>query len=66
MPTYDYICRNCGHVLEVFEDMNSRTTKCPECKATNCMDRQIGAGLPPVFIGSGFYCTDYKKGGLYD
>lgn len=61
MPTYDYVCLNCGHEPEVFESMNSRTTKCPECKFDNCMERQIGTGLPPVFKGPGFYCNDYPK-----
>jgi predicted nucleic acid-binding Zn ribbon protein len=41
--------------------MNDRTTKCSVCKFINCMERQIGAGLTPIFKGSGFYCNDYKK-----
>ena len=61
MPHYDYICNNCNHELEVFEGMNDRTKKCPHCNFTNCMERQIGAGLPPIFIGSGFYVNDYPK-----
>jgi len=61
MPTYDYICRNCDHTLEVFEDMNSRTTDCPKCYFKNTMERQIGCGSAVIFRGSGFYCTDYPK-----
>jgi putative FmdB family regulatory protein len=63
MPTYDYICRNCRHKLEVFENYNSRTTKCPSCKFTNTLERQIGTGGGVIFKGAGFYCNDYKKGG---
>ncbi len=61
MPTYDYVCRNCGHELEVFEGVNDRTTKCPECKFVNTMERQIGSGSCVIFKGSGFYCNDYRN-----
>jgi len=33
---------------------------CPKCHKA-AFTRQIGAGLPPVFKGSGFYQTDYKN-----
>jgi predicted nucleic acid-binding Zn ribbon protein len=34
-------------------------TECPECHGK--MKRKIGAGLGPIFKGSGFYETDYKN-----
>jgi len=32
---------------------------CPKCKGE--LKRLIGSGSPPIFRGSGFYETDYKK-----
>jgi predicted nucleic acid-binding Zn ribbon protein len=34
-------------------------TECPECSGT--IKRLIGAGLSPIFKGTGFYQTDYKN-----
>jgi putative FmdB family regulatory protein len=32
MPTYDYICQNCQHELEVFQSITEKPLKkCPEC-----------------------------------
>lgn len=60
MPTYDYVCAECGHEFEAFQKMSdSPLTDCPDCKGN--VKRKIGAGLSPVFKGSGFYITDYKK-----
>lgn len=62
MPTYDYICKVCSHEFEAFQKMSdSPLTECPVCKGE--VKRKIGAGLAPVFKGSGFYITDYKKSG---
>jgi predicted nucleic acid-binding Zn ribbon protein len=33
--------------------------ECPECGGT--LKRLIGAGLTPIFKGTGFYQTDYKN-----
>ncbi len=63
MPTYDYVCKECGHRFEAFQSMNDAVlTRCPECEA-EALQRLIGAGAGLVFKGSGFYLTDYKKTG---
>jgi len=60
MPTYDYKCKKCGNVFEVFHSMNSDPVKtCPKCGGE--VKKQIGAGAGTIFKGSGFYHTDYKN-----
>ena len=62
MPTYHYICPQCGHdyeKLQKFSDTNR--TKCPGCGTEG--ERQISGGAGVVFKGSGFYETDYKRAG---
>ena len=61
MPTYDYVCKACGHRFDTFQHMSDAVlTLCPECN-TEALQRLIGAGAGLVFKGSGFYLTDYKK-----
>lgn len=60
MPNYDYKCLECGYTFEAFQKMtDDNLTECPVCKGE--VKRMIGAGLGPIFKGSGFYQTDYKK-----
>jgi len=60
MPTYEYKCLNCGKIFEVFQQMSAEPIKhCPVCNGP--VKRLIGAGAGPIFKGSGFYHTDYKK-----
>jgi putative FmdB family regulatory protein len=60
MPTYDYRCRKCGHVFELFHSIKDDTIKrCPKCKGR--ADRLISAGAGILFKGSGFYATDYRS-----
>lgn len=61
MPTYDYICQECGHEFELFQQMSDAVKrKCPKC-GQNKLQRQIGAGAGVLFKGSGFYETDYRS-----
>ena len=61
MPTYDYICRKCGHEFELFQQMSAPVKrKCPECSALK-LERLIGTGAGVLFKGSGFYETDYRS-----
>ncbi len=63
MPTYDYSCKKCGHAFEVFEAISASTRKpCPKC-GRRTAHRMIGAGAGLLFKGSGFYITDYGRGG---
>lgn len=60
MPTYDYECRKCKHLFEVFQSMTAKPlAKCPKCKTA--AKRLISSGAGIIFKGSGFYATDYKK-----
>ncbi len=60
MPTYEYKCTDCGHTFELFQSMSAEPVKvCPNCKGH--VKRLIGPGLGPIFKGTGFYETDYKK-----
>ena len=63
MPTYEYICNECGERFENFQTMSSRRlTKRPNCKENNCnVTRVISGGSGLIFKGSGFYLTDYKN-----
>ena len=62
MPTYEYICDECGDRFENFQTMSSRPlTKRPNCEEKNCnVTRVISGGSGLIFKGSGFYLTDYK------
>ena len=37
MPLYEYKCKKCGHVFEVFQSMNAdgKDLACPHCQAEN-------------------------------
>ena len=61
MPSYDYLCQNCGHQFEHFQSMKSESLcKCPQC-SKKTLKRLIGAGAGIIFKGSGFYQTDYRS-----
>ena len=60
MPTYEYKCLDCNYVFEEFQKMTDEPlVECPKCHGK--LKRLIGAGMAPIFKGSGFYETDYKK-----
>ena len=66
MPTYDYLCRECGERFEHFQSMSSPALKtfpfCENCKKEDCeVERIISGGTGLIFKGSGFYLTDYKN-----
>ncbi len=59
MPTYEYVCRNCGHRFEVVRSMRDEPlTVCPECGGEL---RKVFAPPAIAFKGSGFYATDHGK-----
>lgn len=61
MPTYDYLCDNCGHEFEKFQSITaSPLRKCPKCSKMK-LQRLIGSGAGVIFKGSGFYETDYRS-----
>ena len=61
MPTYDYKCDNCDHVMELFQSITaSPKKKCPACGKLK-LKRLLGTGAGLIFKGSGFYETDYRS-----
>ncbi len=60
MPTYDYLCLECGHQFEARQSMKDpHLTECPNCKGK--VKRKVGLGSGLIFKGSGFYITDYRS-----
>jgi putative FmdB family regulatory protein len=63
MPIYEYRCRN-GHEFEVFQSMSEDpVSRCRECGAPV---ERIFHPVAVHFKGSGFYTTDYARGGRSD
>jgi putative FmdB family regulatory protein len=59
MPTYEYVCRNCGHRFDVVQSIHSDPLKvCPNCGEPQL--RKVFAPPAISFKGSGFYATDSK------
>jgi putative FmdB family regulatory protein len=61
MPLYEYQCKKCSHRFERIQKFSDpHVKKCPECGGA--VEQVISA--PAVqFKGSGWYVTDYGKGG---
>jgi len=60
MPTYEYICEECGNEFEEFQRITADPIAvCPACGGH--VHRKISAGGGLVFKGNGFYITDYKN-----
>jgi putative FmdB family regulatory protein len=61
MPTYEYVCKQCGHLFEIVQSMRDEAlTECPECGGEL---RKVFAPPAISFKGSGFYATDHGKKG---
>jgi putative FmdB family regulatory protein len=61
MPTYEYICRACGHEFEEFQSIKAdKIEVCPKCRKKK-VERKIGIGGAVIFRGGGFYETDYRS-----
>ena len=59
MPRYDNRCA-CGVEFESEDRMVAPPARCPSCgSAETC--RLITSAPAPVFKGSGFYETDYRR-----
>ena len=59
MPTYEYLCRACGHTFEIVQKMSDDALSiCPECGGEL---RKVFAPPTITFKGSGFYATDHGK-----
>jgi putative FmdB family regulatory protein len=59
MPTYEYVCKSCGHLFEIVQSMrDDPLTECPECGGEL---RKVFAPPAIAFKGTGFYATDHGK-----
>lgn len=59
MPTYQYLCTECGEALEVQQSFtDDALTVCPNC---NGRLRKVFNAVGVVFKGSGFYRNDSRS-----
>ncbi|MGB0715798.1 MAG: FmdB family zinc ribbon protein [Phycisphaerae bacterium] len=67
MPTYEYECKQCGTITEVFQSITEKPRRKlkagddPQCDCAGPVQRLIGSGGGIIFRGSGFYETDYRS-----
>jgi len=62
MPIYEYSCQSCGHGLEAIQKVSDQPlTTCPACGQPRLKKLISAAGFQ--LKGSGWYATDFKKGG---
>ncbi|MDP4013005.1 MAG: FmdB family zinc ribbon protein [Candidatus Nanopelagicales bacterium] len=60
MPTYEYLCSDCGELTEAVQSFtDSALTDCPACPGGSLRKRFGSVGV--VFKGSGFYRTDSRN-----
>ena len=58
MPTYEYVCRDCGRHLEVVQSFrDAPLTTCGTCGGVL---RKVFSAAGIIFKGSGYYVTDSK------
>ena len=63
MPTYDYVCTSCGHLLEVVHPVHGQgPSACPVC-GKDALQKRVSK-VAFRLKGTGWYETDFKnKGG---
>ena len=60
MPTYQYVCTDCGHRFELVQSFtDAPVSVCPECGSPV---RKVYSSVGVVFKGSGFYRNDSREG----
>jgi putative FmdB family regulatory protein len=59
MPTYEYVCKNCGERLEAVQSFHDDAlTTCPRCSGDL---KKVFGSVGIVFKGSGFYKNDSRN-----
>jgi putative FmdB family regulatory protein len=59
MPTYQYLCAECGHEFEVIQSFSDDAiSTCEKCQGAV---RKVYNSIGIVFKGSGFYKTDSRS-----
>ncbi|MFM7200115.1 MAG: FmdB family zinc ribbon protein [Myxococcota bacterium] len=62
MPLYEYQCQSCGHRFELMQKFSDPApSECPSCSAQSV--RKLVSNTSFQLKGSGWYLTDYGKGG---
>jgi len=66
LPTYEYECKECGKLFELFQSIKARPVRTIKCECSKCKNRApvtrlIGMGGGVLFKGKGFYQTDYRS-----
>lgn len=60
MPTYEYLCENCGFRFERFQRItDDPIAHCPRCQGAV---QRVFFPVSIMFKGRGFYSTDYGRG----
>jgi putative FmdB family regulatory protein len=59
LPTYDYQCRTCGHIIEVIHPMTEDGPS--TCEVCGGALRRILYPAGIIFKGGGFYKTDSRS-----
>jgi putative FmdB family regulatory protein len=61
MPTYNYLCTECEHELEIFQSIKDKPIKiCPECEKET-LKRLISGGSGFLLKGGGWYSDLYSS-----
>ena len=60
MPTYEYVCKQCGENFDVFQSFSDKPLKTHDACGGDLKKVFHARGI--VFRGSGFYATDSKGG----
>ena len=58
MPTYEYVCKQCGHRVEVVQSLSEEPLK--TCGVCGGELRKVFHPAGVLFKGSGFYSTDNR------
>lgn len=58
MPTYEYVCKNCGENIEVFQSFSDKPLK--KHKECGGALQKVFHARGIVFKGGGFYANDSK------
>jgi putative FmdB family regulatory protein len=59
MPTYEYVCKNCGENIEMFQSFSDKPLK--KHKTCGGQLQKVFHARGIVFKGGGFYATDSKS-----
>ena len=59
MPTYEYVCKSCGHLFEIVQSM--RDDPLTECEVCGGQVAKVLFAPAIHFKGTGFHNTDYVR-----